>query len=233
MRFRHTEDWSADGYESLVPVRTGEAHSTQWVMPIEVSASAIIRETLLHVYAVSVVCGACLFLAAALGLGRNGLWALSVPFVICALCAIWKCAYIPRRERIVAYREGNAVVVTRTSGTQRAIRLDVSAFRYAWLERQLRGGPIGWMIRFGSTPDEGEAGLDLRLLGIHTDQKQRFIYAALLHQYIAGAFEHIEALAETREHNLIDPSNFSKRARRDDRKLTPVSQSSVHPLSKS
>lgn len=184
-------------------------------------------------FAVSLICVASLFIAAAFGLSRSGLWALSMPFAGFALWKIWKCSYIPRRERIVATREGNDLVVTYTSGVSHPIRLDLSGLRYAWVERQLRGGPTRWMIQFGSTPDESEVVLDLGLLRIHPGEKQRSIYNAFLQKFIGSAFEHIEALTVSRQHSLLDASNSYKRRRHDDGQPRPIHGNSAHPVSKS
>ena len=221
MPFRYTEDWSADGHQSLLPVRTGTGAATCWVMPIQVSPGALLQEAATQLLAVCLGCAAFFFIAKAFAVGPKALWACSVPFAGFAMWRIWQCARIPHRERIVATREGDHLVVTYTSGAPGRVRLDLSAFRYAWLERQLKGGPIGWAIQFGSTLAVAEASLDLGLLGIHTDAKQYWIYDMLVQQFLRDAFEHIETQTECYCRDLIAASGNAA--------AQPMRASSVQP----
>lgn len=196
MGLRFTEDWSTNGYQSLEPVRTGEGRSAQWVLPIQVSWGALILEATTQLITVFAISSALLFIGSALGLGKSMLLALCLPVAAFSAWTVWRCVRIPHRERVIVTREDDCLVVKHTPDNRSPIRLDLSQFRYAWLERQLRGGPVGWTIQFGSTPTMAEGVLDLRMYGIHRDLDHYSVYAMLLQQFVHEAFKHVEILYE-------------------------------------
>jgi hypothetical protein len=211
MRTRYTEDWSVDGYQALMPIWIGGQHLARWVMPIEISMRAMLREMAIRLFVVGICCVASLLIAAKLGLNHATMLGVSAAFVGIALWLLWECVNLPHRARIIATREGDELVVKYTSRHLPVIRLDLSAQRYAWLQRRLRGTSVGWVLQFGSARDEPNVTLDLGLRAIDSND-QRSVYDMFLEDFLDSAFGHIEFLPDMHQRNLLQRSNSAGRA---------------------
>jgi hypothetical protein len=228
MRTRYTEDWSIDGYQALMPIWIGGQHLARWVMPIEISVRAWIREIAIRLFAVALGCVASLLIASKLGLNHATMVGVAAAFVGIALWRVWECVNLPHRTRIVATREGDELVVRYTSRHLPVIRLDLSAQRYAWLERQLRGTSVVWVLQFAGARDEPDFTLDLGLHAVDSND-QRLVYDMFLEDFLDSAFGHIELVPDAHQRSLLHGLDASERPQQGE--VRPR-QASRHSISK-
>jgi hypothetical protein len=201
--FRYTEDWSTGGYVSMIPVREGHGLFSKLVMPVEISFRALLRETATRALLLLVGLPLLLIVASWLQIDRQGFMAIFVLSTGFATWLLWKSIRLPHRQRVIASRDRNELVIVFTSGNRRPLRLDLGGVRYAWLEQRFyKESPIGWVIRFGRTLGPAEGWLTLPLFAV-SDIAQYLLHGMLLY-FIGDVFEHIGALTPERRRELIE-----------------------------
>ncbi|MEO8627882.1 MAG: hypothetical protein ABI612_07235 [Betaproteobacteria bacterium] len=161
-------------------------------MPIEISLGQLIVETAVRLLVLLIGVVAVVAIGSVMESNSMVFFALSSIYACFAFWVIWRSFRIPHRQRIIARRDGNELLIFYSSWRWRSVRIDLSSFRYVWLEHVLyKRGHVSWETEFGTscTPGGGQ-GLKLQV-GRESYEIQHAVHAAV-RDFVDEAFETIE-----------------------------------------